>query len=76
MHSGWHDCFGNIGASDGNNPPGRSQRWYAFHRQFEIDFNVWRETVGLSPIESLEWCPGMNMPERAFRRRCSCLVRT
>ncbi len=60
MHTRWHNCFGNVG---GSNPPvGRSARWYAFHRQFEHDFNQWRRTIGFSPIESLEWCPNMNMP--------------
>ena len=63
MHTGWHSCFGNVGADIGNNPPGRSMRWYAFHRQFEIDFNAWRETIGLSPIESVEWCPDMLLTE-------------
>lgn len=59
MHTNWHNCFGNVGASDDNNPPGRGQRWYAFHRQFELDFNLWREPLGYSPIESVEWCPDM-----------------
>lgn len=63
MHTRWHDCFGNIGdQGDINNPPGRGQRWYAFHRQFELDFMLWREPLGYSPIQSLQWCPGMNMP--------------
>lgn len=62
MHTNWHNCFGNVGASDGNNPPGRGQRWYAFHRQFEHDFNQWRADLGIDPIQSLHWCPGMNMP--------------
>jgi hypothetical protein len=62
MHEIWHDCFGAVGASNGVNPPGRSQRWYAFHRQFEIDYNAWRDQIGFGPIESLEWCPDMNMP--------------
>ncbi|MEE8525477.1 MAG: hypothetical protein V3T72_16185 [Thermoanaerobaculia bacterium] len=62
MHEAWHQCFGAIGDSDGDNPPRRGQRWYAFHRQFEFDFNRWREDIGFSPIESLEWCPGMNLP--------------
>jgi hypothetical protein len=63
MHSRWHQCFGNIGRSDGNNPPGRGQRWYAFHRQFEIDFNIWRDqNTTLGPIESLEWLPDMLLP--------------
>ena len=62
MHTAWHNCFGNVGDSDGNNPPGRGQRWYAFHRQFELDFTLWRETAGFGFIQSLEWCPGMNMP--------------
>ena len=62
MHEIWHDCFGAVGAPNGVNPPGRSQRWYAFHRQFEIDYNEWRDQIGLGPIQSLEWCPGMNMP--------------
>ncbi len=61
MHTNWHNCFGNIGAADGNNPPGRGQRWYAFHRQFEFDFNLWRADNGIDPIESLEWCPSMTM---------------
>jgi hypothetical protein len=62
MHTNWHDCFGNIGdQTDVSNPPGRGQRWYAFHRQFELDFTLWREPLGFSPIQSLQWCPGMNM---------------
>lgn len=60
MHTRWHNCFGNVGGA--SPPSGRSQRWYAFHRQFELDFNQWRQGVGLSPIESLEWCPNMNLP--------------
>lgn len=60
MHTLWHECFGPVG---GNVPPaGRSQRWYAFHRQFEHDFNLWRRANGFDPIESLEWCPDMNLP--------------
>lgn len=60
MHEVWHQCFGNVG---GSNPPvGRSARWYAFHRQFEHDFNQWRRTINFPPIESLEWCPNMNLP--------------
>ncbi len=63
MHTLWHGTFGNVGdRCDGNNPPGRGQRWYAFHRQFEFDFNQWREDLGFPPIESLEWCPTMNLP--------------
>jgi hypothetical protein len=72
MHSAWHACFGSIGDSDGNNPPMRGNRWYAFHRQIEIDYNLWREsgnfcnpTAG-SPqgckIESVDWCPNMLLP--------------
>jgi len=60
MHSIWHQCFGNVGGS--TPPAGRSQRWYAFHRQFETDFNAWRRDIGISPIEQLEWCPNMNLP--------------
>ena len=59
MHTNWHACFGNFGALNDDNPPGRGQRWYAFHRQFELDFNLWREPLGFSPIESVEWCPDM-----------------
>ncbi|MGH9971650.1 MAG: thioredoxin domain-containing protein [Pyrinomonadaceae bacterium] len=62
MHTAWHDCFGNVGDPDGNNPPGRGQRWYAFHRQFELDFTLWRDPLGFGTIQSLEWCPNMNMP--------------
>jgi len=64
MHTLWHDCFGGVGAGDGNNPPGRGQRWYAFHRQFEIDFNQWRDAYvpSLGHIESLEWCQNMVLP--------------
>ena len=71
MHELWHQCFGNTGDSDGNNPPGRGQRWYAFHRQFEVDFNTWRQcTAGppdcapftLPKVESLDWCPNMVLP--------------
>ncbi len=62
MHVAWHDCFGNIGTSASPPPPGRGQRWYAFHRQFEADFNEYREGISLGKIESLEWCPNMVMP--------------
>ncbi|HEX5758586.1 MAG TPA: vWA domain-containing protein [Thermoanaerobaculia bacterium] len=69
MHSAWHECFGSVGDSDGDNPPLRGNRWYAFHRQIEHDYNIWREsgnfcnpTAG-SPqgckIESVIWCPDM-----------------
>lgn len=60
MHSTWHQCFGNTG---GFTPPaGRSARWYAFHRQFEFDFNIWRRDIGLDPVEALDWCPNMILP--------------
>jgi hypothetical protein len=60
MHQVWHQCFGAVGGA--TPPSGRSQRWYAFHRQFEYDFNIWRRGLGLAPIEQLEWCPGMVLP--------------
>lgn len=60
MHELWHDCFGNTGGS--TPPSGRGQRWYAFHRQFEFDFNRWRTDLGFQPIEQLDWFPGMNLP--------------
>src|SRR5260370_16989937 len=60
MHRVWHECFGAVGGA--NPPPGRGQRWYAFHRQFEFDYDAWRRGVGLGPIESLDWCPNMDMP--------------
>lgn len=60
LHQVWHDCFGPIG---GTNPPaGRGERWYAFHRQFNFDFDVWRRPLGYAPIESLEWCPNISEP--------------
>lgn len=64
MHTAWHDCFGNTipSAFPGGQPPGRGQRWYAFHRQFELDFNIWREDHGFMKIESLNWCQGMALP--------------
>jgi hypothetical protein len=59
LHEAWHNCFGAVG---GNTPfPGRGNRWYAFHRQFNFDFDIWRRSAGFQPIESLEWCP--NIPE-------------
>jgi hypothetical protein len=59
LHQAWHDCFGPVG---GSNPPvGRGERWYAFHRQFNFDFDIWRRPLGYAPIESLEWCK--NIPE-------------
>ncbi len=71
MHDVWHQCFGNIGdTSDGNNPPQRGNRWYAFHRQIEADFNLWREGLTCNPmmgqflgckIESVDWCPSMQL---------------
>ena len=66
MHVAWHDCLGNVGTSANPPPPNRGLRWFAFHRQFESDFNVYRETLGLDKIDSLEWCPGMNMPYGHF----------
>ncbi len=76
MHTAWHDCFGSTGADDGDNPPGRGGRWHAFHRQFEHDFNLWRESGHLCnptvddtsgcKIESLPWCKGMSMPYGHF----------
>ena len=63
MHTEWHDCFGNVGDSDGDNPPGRGARWYAFHRQFEFDFKQWRDAEGWGSIEHLDWCPNMLLPE-------------
>jgi Mg-chelatase subunit ChlD len=59
MHHIWHQCFGSTGG--GSPPAGRSARWYAFHRQFEIDFNLWRDDNGYSHIESIEWCPGITL---------------
>jgi von Willebrand factor type A domain len=64
MHRIWHQCFGAVG---GAVPPGgRGQRWYAFHRQFEFDYDIWRRGIGFDPIESLDWCPGMDMPYGIF----------
>jgi hypothetical protein len=61
MHKVWHECFGAVGGA--NPPAGRGQRWYAFHRQFELDYDTWRRNVaGFAPIESLDWCPNMDMP--------------
>ncbi len=63
MHTLWHDCFGNtLGAFGGIQPPGRGNRWYAFHRQYELDFNLWREANGFAKIESLNWCKDMPLP--------------
>jgi von Willebrand factor type A domain/Common central domain of tyrosinase len=62
MHIDWHMCFGGTGTAASPPPPGRGQRWFAFHRQFEADFNAYRDTMGYPKIESLEWCPDMNMP--------------
>ena len=73
MHTQWHACFGAVGdLVDGSNPPNRGNRWYAFHRQIEHDYNLWREsgnwcdpTAALPQgckIESLQWCPDMQLP--------------
>jgi hypothetical protein len=45
MHEMWHKCFGSVGRTAGDPPPfeGRSARWLAFHRQFEFDFDLFRE---------------------------------
>src|SRR6266404_4241436 len=59
LHQAWHDCFGAVGGSAP--PAGRGERWYAFHRQFNFDFDIWRRPLGYNPIESLEWCS--NIPE-------------
>jgi len=60
MHRIWHECFGSTGGA--TPPAGRGQRWYAFHRQFEYDYDLWRWANGFSAIESLDWCPGMDLP--------------
>jgi len=63
MHVTWHNCLGNFLPTNAiPPPPNRGLRWFGFHRQFESDFNVYREGLGLDKIDSLEWCPGMNMP--------------
>lgn len=71
MHAIWHQCFGAIGdVCDGNNPPQRGNRWYAFHRQIEADYNLWRQSFACNPmngqylgckIESVDWCPNMQL---------------
>lgn len=66
MHVKWHQCLGNVGTTQSPPPPNRGLRWYAFHRQLEADFNEYREGLGLDKIDSLEWCPGMNMPYGHF----------
>lgn len=60
MHRLWHECFGSTGGAAP--PSGRGQRWYAFHRQFEYDYDLWRWANGFGAIESLDWCPGMDLP--------------
>ncbi len=48
MHSEWHECFGPVGQRGSGDPPpfaGRSARWLAFHRQFELDFDLMRESL-------------------------------
>jgi hypothetical protein len=73
MHTAWHECFGSVGTA--NPPPGRSARWLAFHRQFEYDFDLFREDqFGCDPgeegdgcfIEALDWVPNMVMPYGHF----------
>ena len=59
MHQIWHQCFGSVGGAIP--PSGRGQHWYAFHRQFEYDFNLWRDANSFSLIEQQGWCPGMNL---------------
>ncbi len=66
MHLRWHNCLGNVTNNAVPQPPNRGLRWFAFHRQFESDFNVYREGLGLDKIDSLEWCPGMIMPYGHF----------
>jgi len=66
MHVAWHDCLGSVGTPASPPPPNRGLRWFGFHRQLEWDFNEYRETMGLGKIDSLEWCPDMNMPYGHF----------
>jgi hypothetical protein len=69
QHANWHNCFGAIGNtslppagmifSGQLNPPGRGARWYAFHRQFLIDFDLFRGAAPQgkdSPLR-IEWVP-------------------
>ncbi len=53
MHLDWHQCFGTVG---GTSPPlGRSARWLAFHRQFEFDFDLFREAqFGCGPGQCVD----------------------
>jgi hypothetical protein len=62
MHLKWHQCLGSTGPTVSPPPPNRGLRWMAFHRQFEWDFNVYREANGFGKIDALEWCPGIVMP--------------
>lgn len=83
MHTAWHNCFGNVAPVQRNAggmiispPPGRGARWLAFHRQFEFDFDLFREaTFGCNPmsglgdgcfIENLDWHQGMLFPYGHF----------
>ncbi len=66
MHRRWHNCLGNFTNNAVPQPPNRGLRWFAFHRQFESDFNIYREGLGFDKIDSLEWCPGMIMPYGHF----------
>jgi hypothetical protein len=66
MHVKWHQCLGAVGTSSSPPPPNRGLRWFAFHRQLESDFNVYREGLALGKIDSLEWCPSMVMPYGHF----------
>ncbi len=66
MHLMWHTCLGNVGTSASPPPPNRGLRWMAFHRQFEWDFNVFREANGIGKVDSLDWCPSMVMPYGHF----------
>ena len=63
LHEEWHNCFGAIG---GSNPlPGRGERWYAFHRQFNFDFDVWRKATGyerLSRWNGVRTCWSQSAP--------------
>jgi hypothetical protein len=71
MHHAWHSCFGPVGdLCDGDSPPQRGNRWYAFHRQIEADYNLWRQGFACNPmmgqylgckIESFQWCPDMTL---------------
>jgi hypothetical protein len=57
LHVDWHNCFGNVGTAASPPPPGRGQRWFAFHRQPNFSDGEFHD-VGIALGKGMRIDPG------------------